>query len=182
MALSVLGQEGSRESHDLKPAAYDALSAFLQVQLDGKTSWDDIRVGQPGSVIAPTTMRWKTPIALDERSWMKRELKGLEDDTLDAFERCATTSLAVTPKFSLSVSYKIASPDEISSVEKLYATYPKTWGYIRVSCVAFNASESQALFFLEREMCRCAVGKFVLMKKDASGKWLIAGQMVRWIS
>ncbi len=68
----------------------------------------------------------------------------------------------------------------LSSIEKLYATYLKTWG--DNSVVGFNASESQGLFFLEREMRHCAVGKFVLMKKDASGILLISGQMVRRIS
>lgn len=163
---------------------YRIFSAFLREQLAGKNSVDDIRVGQPGSVIAPETIPWIKPMTADERQWIKRELKGIQDDTLTSFEGCAALPVSFEARLSLPIEYHIASREDASSVERFYAKYPsgKTWGLLRLSCVGWNASETQVLFYLERTMCHCAIGKFVMMEKNSFGVWVTKGQMLRWIS
>jgi hypothetical protein len=178
---SALGQNHS-SSQSLSENEYSVFSAFLIAQFHPKLSADDLRVGVPGSVLAPSTLPWASPISRGERKAMEKVLIGLEGTTLEDFEGCSTSSKSFTRKLSIPVAYQIASPEQISSVVNLLASFPSTWGYIRFSCAGFNPSHTQALFFVEREMCRGAVGKFVLMEKEASGNWLIKGQLLRWIS
>ena len=169
-------------SQSLSDNEYSVFSAFLIAQFHPKLNADELRVGVPGSVLAPSTLPWTSPISQEERTAMAKVLRGLERTTLEDFEGCSAASKPFTRKLSIPVAYQIASPEQISSVENLLGAFPKTWGYIRFSCAGFNPSHSQALFFVEREMCRDAVGKFVLMAKDATGNWLIKGQMLHWIS
>jgi hypothetical protein len=178
---NVVGQNHS-SSQSLSDNDYSVFSAFLTAQFHPKLSADDLRVGIPGSVLAPSTLLWTSPISQDDRKAMEKALAGLEETTLEDFEGCSAASKPSTRKLSIPVAYQIASPEQVSSVENLLAAFPRTWGYIRFSCAGFNPSHTQALFFVEREMCRDAVGKFILMEKDASGNWLIKGQMLRWIS
>jgi hypothetical protein len=167
---------------DLSDSSYAVLSAYFRTQLTGKNSWDDIRVGRPGSVVAPMTMRWRVPLATHDRKWLKRDLKGIQDATITSFETCADSSVPVSSRFSLPTPYIIATEDDISSVAKLYAKYPKTWGFVSFSCVGINEEQTQALFFVERDKYRCGVGKFVFMEKNRSGEWQFKADLVRWIS
>jgi hypothetical protein len=112
---------------------------------------------------------------------MKRELPNLRDETIASLQTCASQSYSVG-SLAVPVSYHTATQQQMKSAEKLYAAYPKTWGLVQFSCVGFDMSSQQALFFVERVMCRCGVGKFVLMEKSASGEWVIAGEVMRWIA
>jgi hypothetical protein len=186
VALMVTWSNAVGQNHSPSPPLsdneYSVFSAFLMAQFHPKLDSDALRVGTPGSVLAPSTLPWTLPISQDDRKAMEKVLTGLEETTLEGFEGCSTGSKPFTRRLSIPVAYQIASPEQISSVENLLAAFPKTWGYIRFSCAGFNLLHTQALFFVEREMCRGAVGKFILMEKNASGNWLIKGQMLRWIS
>ncbi len=180
--MCAFAQDYSADAKGMTDEAYSVISAYLRGQLAGKNGVDDIRVGESGSVLAPETKRWKTPqLGADERIWMKRELQGLQDQTLDSLEACSGTSFPFRSQLSLPVAYQVASLEEISSIEKLYAKYPKARGYVQFSCVGINTSKTQALFFVERNMCHCAVGKFVMLEKNNSGEWEIKHEMLRWI-
>jgi hypothetical protein len=169
-------------STELNDFAYSVLSTYFRIQLAGKNSSDDIRIGQPGSVLAPMTMRWRVPLPADDKDWLKRDLKGIDGTTIASFEMCADTSVSVRSQFSLPTPYVIARKDEISSVAKLYTKYPKTWGVVRFSCVGTNPEQNQALFFIERDKCHCGVGKFVFLEKNRAGDWEFKAELVRWIS
>ena len=179
---AAVAQVTSQSSGGLSDVAYSVLSAYLRTQLAGGNAWDDIRVGRPGSVLSPRTMRWKVPLTANDKQWMRRDLRGVRDETIASFEECADSSVPIAAQFSLPAPYQIASENEIESVAKLYARYPKTLGFVQFSCVGINAAQSQALFFVERLKCRCAVGKFVLMEKNVAGGWGFKAQLVRWIS
>ncbi|HWR34893.1 MAG TPA: hypothetical protein VN622_03350 [Clostridia bacterium] len=157
---------------------YQVLSSFLK---GGQTS---IRIGSSrgSSVLAPTTALFFEPIPIEDQNWMKRELKGLQDDTIAAFHGCMSHLAVVAPRFAVSEPYHIGTFEEVESIEKLYAHYPQTNGFVRFSCVAYSRNEPQALFWIERRMSPSAVGMFVLMEKNASGEWVQAGEMVRWIA
>lgn len=184
VAFAAWGQDGNPRLIGLSDEAYTVISAFLRTQLSRKNGPDNIRVGNHGSVIAPETMAWKEPITAHDRQWMKRELKGLRDETISSFQHCAVNAVPFEYRLTLPVEYHVASTEEASSIEELYAnhSYPNTWGLLRFSCIGWNTSETQALFFFERTMCRCGVGKFVLMEKKAAGSWDVKAEMMRWIS
>lgn len=181
--IAALGQNASLRPLDLTDKAYTVISAFLRVQLAVKNSWGDIRVGTPGSVIAPETMPWKEAISPQYKRWMKHNMKGLRNDTIADFQRCAASSVPFGHRLSLPVEYQIATQEEAGSVEKLYANHPvhDTFGLLQFSCVGWDTSETQALFLFERTKCHCGVSQFVLMEKNTAGEWETKAVMMRWI-
>jgi hypothetical protein len=182
IASVALGQSAGETG--LSDNAYTVISVFLRTQLSRKNDADAIRIGYMGSVIAPETLNWKVPISAQDKSWMKRELSGIGDDTLASFERCAAVSVPFGSRLSLPLEYQIVTPEESRSLNKLYAKipYPKRRGLLRFSCVGWNTAETQALFFVERTFCRCGVGKFILMEKTEAQNWIIKAEMLRWIA
>ena len=156
---------------------YQVLSSFFKDQKVLR-----IGSGRGSSILAPTTAIFVIPIPIEEQKWMKRELKGLEDDTLAAFHGCMPRSAAVASRFTVAEPYHIGTFEEVDDSGKLYAHYPHTNGFVRFSCVAYSATRPQALFWIERSMTDSAVGMFVLMEKKPGGEWVVAGEMVRWIS
>jgi hypothetical protein len=158
---------------------YQVLSSFLK---GGQNN--SIRIGSSrgSSVLAPTTALFIVPIPIEDQNWMKRELKGLQDDTIAAFHGCMSHQAVVAPRFAASEPYHIGTFEEVESIEKLYVHYPQTNGFVRFSCVAYSRNRTQALFWIERRMSHSAVGMFVLMEKNASGEWGEAAEMVRWIA
>lgn len=177
-----LFQPGLGQMTTISQRDYQIYSAFLQTQEDLKKAGNHIVAGERGSVIAPTTLTFKRPLPGKERIWIKREMKGIGDATLDAFDSCSKSSSLVQHKFDVSQNYEIAAVAEVGKAQALYAAHPKTWGYIEFSCVGMNQSQSQALFFVERLMCRCAVGEYVFMLKGTDGRWKLKGELVTWIA
>ena len=68
---SALGQ-GHSSSQSLSDNEYSVFSAFLKAQFHPKLNADDLRVGVPGSVLAPSTLPWTSPISQDERKAMEK--------------------------------------------------------------------------------------------------------------
>src|SRR5580704_165272 len=88
---NAVGQNHS-SSQSLSDNEYSVFSAFLMAQFHPKLSADDLRVGIPGSVLAPSTLLWTSPISQDDRKAMEKVLAGLEETTLEDFEGCSTAS------------------------------------------------------------------------------------------
>jgi len=156
---------------------YQVLSSFLNEQ-------NNIRVGsgRGESILAPLTASFPSPIPGEEQRWMKRELTGLRDDTLANFHRSMRQTAVLAPRFSIPAPYIIGTFEEAENIERLYAHFPRTSGFVQFWCVGYNTDSSQALFWVERRMTHSAVGLYVLMNKDTNGRWNIAGEMVRWIA
>jgi hypothetical protein len=82
----------------------------------------------------------------------------------------------------LPLEYELALPEETKDGKLLYAHHPHTNGFVQFSCLGVNSSGTQALFYLERLISDAAVGKWVLMEKDQSGKWVAKHELVTWIA
>ena len=167
---------------ELSERDYAVLSDFLRSQLKRANGVNDIRVGAKGSVVAPLTMPFLTPLEKERRDWPLRGFKGVKSDTIESFKQCAEKQMVVRHRFDLTVEYKVALPEETKDIEALYAAYPRTIGYVQFSCVGVNSSGTQALFFLERLMTRYGVGKWILMERVPPSDWVIKHEFVRWIS
>jgi hypothetical protein len=170
------------QTKEISGRDYVVLSDFLRAQLEGKNGPDDIRVGLKGSVVAPFTVAFLKPLDTELRAWMKRDLKGLTPDTLESFERCAAEQMVIRHRFDLPLEYELALPEETKDGKLLYAHHPHTNGFVQFSCLGVNSSGTQALFYLERLISDAAVGKWVLMEKDQSGKWVAKHELVTWIA
>ena len=184
LLTAVLSGSLFAQVQEISPREYSVLSDFLRIQLEGKSYF---RVGPKGSVIAPYTDATLKHLAVREGEWMKSRLTGLTSDTLAAFEHCADLQMLITRKFDLPTDYQIVRPVEFRDLDMdgkemkaFYAEYPNTNGIIQFSCVGINASGSQALFFVERNG-HAPNGQWILMEKDASGKWLLKSQLIKWM-
>jgi hypothetical protein len=161
---------------------YAVLSDFLRSQLARRNGIDDIRVGPKGSMIAPLTMAFLKPLEREMRDSIIRNLKGVTFDTIESFEHCARNRMLVSHTFNLPVEYEMATPEETRDIKALYTRHPRTNGYVQFSCVGVNLSDTQALFSLERLMTHSAVGKWILMERGPSGKWMVKQEYVTWIA
>jgi hypothetical protein len=167
---------------DLSGRDYAVLSDFLRSQLAGKNGIDDIRVGAKGAVIAASTLVFPKPLDRRERESMMTDLKGITPDTLESFERCSGKHMEVRHRFRLPVEYEVALPEETKDFKLLYSRHPHTNGYVQFSCIGVNSSSSQVLFSVERLMTDSAVGKWILMERDALGNWAVKAELIRWIA
>jgi hypothetical protein len=168
------------QSEEARSADYDVYSAFLKSQLDGHNGIDDLRVGEHAAVLAPITISFTSSSLLQHHDLMER-LKGLQDSTLESFEKCSSNSLSLSKNFSIDVPYDVASRDDVASVETFLSRYPENHCLIYLSCVGFNRKETQALFVAERQMCHSGVQKYILMRKDPAGIWRLQDVAVGWI-
>ena len=177
---TLLGPRVLAQSQEASSADYDVYSAFLNTQLAGHNGIDDLRIGDRAGVLAPVTITF-TASSLLQRQDMKHRLRGLQDSTLDSFEKCRSDSLSVSKSFSINVPYDVASRDDVVSVETFISRYPENHCLIYFSCVGFNQNDTQALFVTERGLCHSGVQEHILMKKGPSGTWQLQDVSVDWI-
>ena len=122
---------------------------------------------------------------------MKTRLTGLTSETLADFESCADQRMLVAKKFDLTIDYQIVLPEEATSItdikdmddkqmKALYAHYPGVNGVIQFSCLGVNSTETQALFFVERNG-RAPTGRWILMEKNQSGSWVLKSELIKWM-
>jgi hypothetical protein len=107
-----------------------------------------------------------------ELSDIKARLPEVEAETLESLASCTANSYRLTPKLELPIKYILAPPEQAN----------RRFGYIEFSCVGMNRPGRQAIFYVSRLKCDCAVGKLVLMRKLQDGTWVIAKEIVLWIA
>jgi hypothetical protein len=168
------------QSPEASSADYDVYSAFLKSQLNGHNGVDDLRVGDHAGVLAPVTITFNATSS-PQRQVVKGQIKELQDSTFESFLQCQSDSMSLSHGFLIGAPYKVASRDDISSVEKLVSRYPENRCVIYFSCVGYNPGRTQAFFIAERSMCHSGVQKYVLMEKDGAGKWATTTLAVGWI-
>jgi hypothetical protein len=151
---------------------YEVYSAFLRIQLLGKKGIDDLRVGDGGSAIASNIAPFKKPLTKQRLSEIMSRLEGLEPDTLESLAECTSKPYRLSHKFTVPTEYVLV--DSAGTTGR--------YGYIQFSCVGMNRLETQAVFYVSRLNCDCAVGKWVLMQKDSDGRWTVSKQSTEWIS
>jgi hypothetical protein len=168
------------QSQEASLADYNVYSAFLNTQLAGHNGIDDLRVGDHAAVLAPVTITLPASW-LPQREDMKKRLRGLQDATLESFEKCRSDPLSLNKSFSINVPYDVASRNDVVSVKNFISRYPENHCLIHFSCVGFNRNDTQALLMAERAMCHSGVQKYILMKKDPAGTWGLQDVSVDWI-
>ena len=151
---------------------YEVYSAFLRIQLLSKNGIDDLRVGDGGSAIATNIAAFKKPLTKQRLSEIMSRLEGLESDTLESLAECTSKPYRLSRKFTLPTEYVLVDA----------AGARGRYGYIEFSCVGINRLGTQAIFYVSRLKCDCAVGKWVLMQKDPNGRWTVSKQSTEWIS
>src|ERR1035437_5452624 len=152
-------------------AQYAIYSAFLRAQLSGKHGIDDLRVGEKGSVISPMIEPFRQKLSEKRLADIKVQLPEVEVETLDSLASCTTNSYRLRKKLDLPVEYNLMLPEHVKG----------RYGYINFSCVGTNRSGSQAVFYVSRLKCDCAVEKLVLMRKVQDG-WMVVKEIVQWIA
>jgi hypothetical protein len=176
----LVGRQVLAQSQEASSADYKVYSAFLKSQLAGHDGIDDLRVGDHAAVLAPVTIAY-TAASFPQRHDIKQRLRGLQDSTLDSFEKCRSDSQSLSKSFSIDVPYDVASRDDVVSIENFISSYPENHCLIYLSCVGFSQNDTQAFFVTERAMCHSGVQKYILMKKDLAGTWKLQEVAVGWI-
>lgn len=151
---------------------YKVYSDFLSIQLKGKNGIDDLRVGTDASTLSPNIAAFKEKLTQQELFDIARRLPGVESDVLQSLAECTSKSYRL--------SRKLVLPSEYALVDPARETGPR--GYIEFSCIGMNRSETQAAFFVSRLRCNCAVGKWVLMRRDSKGLWAIDKESIVFIA
>lgn len=151
---------------------YEVYSDFLRIQLEGKNGIDDLRVGEHGSSLSPNIAPFAKRLSQKALLDIKERLPGVESDVLSSLAECTSKSYHLSRKLTL--------PSEYSLIDPARGTGPR--GYVEFSCIGMNRTETQAAFFVSRLRCDCAVGKWVLMRKDSNGRWLVAKESIVFIA
>jgi hypothetical protein len=120
------------------------------------------------------------PIAPEYAKQVLRALPELQDETLDNFLSCLAKAQRIEHQFSIPVSYGIATPEEIDDVDLMYRNHPNTHGYFQFSCVGFNSTRTQALFYVQQLAYTHKGGEFVLVIQSHPGEWIIKRELLRW--
>jgi hypothetical protein len=151
---------------------YSIYSTFLRAQLDDKRGTDDLLVGRGELVISARFEAFPSKLTSTQLDGIKAQVPEIQDETLRSFAKCSSESFRFKKKFNLPTDYGLAPPASIHGEH----------GYLQFSCVGLNDAATQALFFVSRLNCKCAVTEWVLMEKTGKNEWLIARQKVPWIS
>jgi hypothetical protein len=130
---------------------------------------------------SPGNWRWRWSWLLDRRS--------LFPDS----SRTSRISFFLTNVFSADVQAELHLPRGVKSVfvsrKELERTepndfrtgFPNNLGYVAVSHVGLNLTQSEAIFYIDHFCGLCGGGGYVLMRK-VNGVWHVADQHSTWVS
>jgi hypothetical protein len=83
-------------------------------------------------------------------------------------------------RFAISADYHLLDTVSLSSPNR-YERFPRSYGYLTLSSVAFSFDLTEALFYTEHICGLCGGGEYVLMRKN-DGRWSIVNRYSRWVS
>ena len=83
-------------------------------------------------------------------------------------------------RFKISADYELLDAAALSD-PKIQKRYPRSYGYLTLSSVAFATDLTEALFYTEHICGLCGGGEYVLMRK-VDGKWRIVNRYGTWVS
>jgi len=84
-------------------------------------------------------------------------------------------------RFTISADYQLVDTVSLSSLN-VYERFPRSYGHLTLSSVAFSFDQTEALFYTEHICGLCGGGEYVLMRKENDGKWSIANRYSTWVS
>jgi len=93
------------------------------------------------------------------------------------------SDVTLEPKFHLSAQYELATENDMNLYPSaaFYKRYPRSYGALTFTRVAFNHDVTKAFFYTEHLCGLCGEGKFVYMQKTGR-KWVVAATALTWIS
>ena len=124
--------------------------------------------GTGGGVVLIQQMTSTWELQSDLVARIADNLKGVQTSTLTNFRQVIRETGVLERKFSLPVTYLVASRADIAS-GKVKGDY----GYLALSRVGFNGDGTQALFHIDHFCPLCGGSGYVLMKKNIFGTWKI---------
>jgi hypothetical protein len=88
----------------------------------------------------------------------------------------------ILPKFALPsrATATLTAPSDFGSPE-FQTKFPHNLGFIALSGVGFNPSQTQAVFYIDHFCGLCGGGRYVLMEK-VDGVWRVRDEYYTWIS
>lgn len=86
-------------------------------------------------------------------------------------------------RFHLTSKYELPTQEEMNLYpsEQFMRRFPRSYGYLTFSRVAFNRDLTEAFFYTEHVCGLCGEGQYVLMRK-VSGSWVVEATALTWIS
>jgi hypothetical protein len=86
-------------------------------------------------------------------------------------------------RFLFSAKYELATKQETNLYpsEQFLRRFPRSYGYLTFSRVAFNRDLTEAFFYTEHLCGLCGEGKYVFMRK-VNGNWVVERTASSWIS
>jgi hypothetical protein len=86
-------------------------------------------------------------------------------------------------RFHLTAKYELPTQEEMNlhPSEQFMRRFPRSYGYLTFSRVAFNRDLTEAFFYTEHVCGLCGEGKYVFMCK-VSGRWVVEATAPTWVS
>jgi len=166
---------------------YAVYSAYLsEGLLNDAHDWS---VGGPVQVVVEDTtkvgrnLRWWALYVLDGRVGFDQ----LHASTRVSFLVRNLLHTRILPKFVLPsrATAVLASQSDIETrlqgSAEFQKKFPQNMGFITLSGVGFNASRTQAEFYIDHFCGLCGGGRYVLMEK-VNGSWQVRDEHYTWIS
>jgi len=130
---------------------------------------------------SPGNWRWRWSFLLDRGSWFPES------------SRTSRISFFLSNVFSTDVRAELHLPSGVKPIfvsrQELERTEPNDFqsrsgnnlGYVAVSHVGLNLTNSEAIFYIDHFCGLCGGGGYVLMRK-VNGVWRVAAQHSTWVS
>ena len=186
LLLTVTSASIGQSSHNATvSSSYAAYSAFLKSKIEQDSDVKTLFVFGEGSLIAPHTItssdsRFDGITDPRTQQAIKRAMPELQDETIHSLVECSGAAQSIGTHFSLPVRYVIATEQEIGDIERMYRNHPQTHGYFQFSCVGFNSSGNQALFYIQQLAYSYQGGEYVLMGRTGVGQWERRRTLLQW--
>ncbi len=119
-----------------------------------------------------------------------KETFKLKSDLIENFKAQNQGPQALKNAFELSLPYQLVTKEEIRKLfqrqgggwQEFYEKYPDSQGHITLSRVGFNKQTTQALLYVGNQFGDLAgTGYYYLLSKQ-DGNWVIADEIMVWIS
>ena len=127
-----------------------------------------------------------------EQTKLMEELNSQEEILNDWKEKNSRRQI-ITESLDLSINYKVLTKKDFNLIFKdkdLNATwdtfakrYKNTDGFIRLSKPGFDAQREKSIVFVEYHCGpNCGTGRFLGLKKDSSGNWVMENSTLIWMA
>lgn len=143
-------------------------------------------------------IRQKTTLCMDtkfdekDKMYLKKNFgEMINDDLIREFATVNSKRVILQNMFSNNLNVILISKEEKDRIfnpadggwKRFYSKYPKSFGIIELSRVAFNANKTKALLYYGSSFAsgKGGIGYYILLKKQ-NDEWIIQKKVMRWIA